>query len=269
GLLKVGPDSAGADPGPACYGRGGALPTVTDADLLLGYLDPERFLGGEMPLDIDAARGALARELGERLGLNAVAAAWGIHDIVNENMASAARVHIAERGRDPRRFALVAIGGAGPVHAYHVARKLRLARVLCPLGAGVASTMGLLIAPPQTDLVHAYVSPLGELDWDRLNRIYADMREEAASVLGQLGVAPELIQFQPMADLRYVGQGFEVVTSLPSGPYSPQSRSSFTAAFDAAYKAVYGRTVPGLEIEGLNWRLRATARASGGQQVAD
>ena len=269
GLLKVGPDSSGAVPGPAAYDQGGDEPTVTDADLLLGYLNPASFLGGEMQLNVDAASRAISLKLAMPLGRDVGDVAWGIHDIVNENMASAARVHIAERGRDPRRFALVAIGGAGPVHAYHVARKLRLARVLCPLGAGVASTMGLLIAPPQTDLVHAYVSPLAELDWDRLNRIYADMRDEAAAVLGQLGVAPHTIRFQPAADLRYVGQGFEVLTQLPSGPYGPQSWPTFTAAFDTAYKAVYGRTVPGLEIEGLNWRLRASAPASGGQQVAN
>jgi len=269
GLLKVGPDSSGADPGPVAYGRGSEEPTVTDADLLLGYLNPASFLGGEMRLDLDAARTALSRRLAEPLNREVTEVAWGIHDIVNENMASAARVHIAERGRDPRRFALVAIGGAGPVHSYHVARKLRLARVLCPLGAGVASTMGLLIAPPQTDLVHAYVCALDSLDWERLNQIYAGMREEAVALLGQLGVAPDMIQFQQMADLRYVGQGFEVITPLPVGPYDVQSLASFTAAFDTAYRAVYGRTVPGLDIEGLNWRLRASAPASGALQVAE
>jgi N-methylhydantoinase A len=269
GLLKVGPDSSGADPGPAAYDQGGEEPTVTDADLVLGYLNPASFLGGEMRLNVEAASNALARRLAEPLSREVTEIAWGIHDIVNENMASAARVHIAERGRDPRRFALVAIGGAGPVHAYHVARKLRLSRVLCPLGAGVASTMGMLIAPPQTDLVHAYVSPLDQLDWDRLNGIYADMRQEATAVLGQLGIPPHVIQFQPMADLRYIGQGFEVVTPLPAGLYSAENRASFAAAFDAAYTAVYGRTVPGLEIEALNWRLRATAPASGARQVAE
>jgi N-methylhydantoinase A len=268
GLLKVGPDSSGADPGPVAYGQGGEQPTVTDADLLLGYLNPASFLGGEMRLNRDAAQTAVLRQLADPLERGVTEIAWGIHDIVNENMASAARVHIAERGRDPRRFALVAIGGAGPVHAYHVARKLRLARVLCPLGAGVASTMGLLVAPPQTDLVHAYVSPLAEIDWERLNQIYASMHEEATTVLGQIGVAPNLIHFQPRADLRYVGQGFEVVTPLPEGPYGPQSLAPMTAAFDAPYQSVFGRTVPGLEIEALNWRLRASGPDSGGQQVA-
>jgi N-methylhydantoinase A len=269
GLLKVGPDSSGADPGPAAYGQGGEDPTVTDADLLLGYLNPDSFLGGEMRLDLDAARQAVSCNLAEPLGRDVTDIAWGIHDIVNENMASAARVHIAERGRDPRGFALVAIGGAGPVHAYRVAKKLQLARVLCPLGAGVASTIGLLIAPPRTDLVHAYVCPLDALDWERLNQIYTGMKDEATVLLSQLGVAPDLIQFQPMADLRYVGQGFEVVTPLPEGLYGRDSLPAFTAAFDSAYRTLYGRTVPGLEIEGLNWRLRASVPASGPEHVAE
>ncbi|HVB64438.1 MAG TPA: hydantoinase/oxoprolinase family protein [Nitrolancea sp.] len=269
GLLKVGPDSSGADPGPAAYGQGGEEPTVTDADLLLGYLNPDSFLGGEMQLELDAARRAVSRNLAEPLGREVTDIAWGIHDIVNENMASAARVHIADRGRDPRGFALVAIGGAGPVHAYRVAKKLRLARVLCPLGAGVASTIGLLIAPPRTDLVHAYVCPLDALDWERLNQIYTDMRDEATALLSQLGVEPDKIQFQPMADLRYVGQGFEVVTPLPAGPYARDSLTAFAAAFDSAYRTLYGRTVPGLEIEGLNWRLRASVPSSGAEHVAE
>ncbi len=269
GLLKVGPDSSGADPGPAAYGRGGEEPTVTDADLLLGYLNPESFLGGEMRLDVDASRRAVDQRIASQLGHDVIEVAWGIHDIVNENMASATRVHIAERGRDPRRFVLVATGGAGPVHAYRVARKLGLSRILCPLGSGVASTVGLLVAPPQCDLVHAYVSRLDQLNWDRLNQIYADMRHQATTLLGQLGVTPESIFFEPTADLRYVGQGFEVVTPLPDAPYIPDSLPLFIKAFDAAYRALYGRTVSNLHVEALNWRLRASGPASGTSQVAE
>ncbi|HUZ00928.1 MAG TPA: hydantoinase/oxoprolinase family protein [Thermomicrobiaceae bacterium] len=268
GLLKVGPDSAGASPGPAAYGRGGREPTVTDADLLLGYLDPDYFLGGEMRLDVEAARAAVAERLAAPLGRDVAAVAWGVHDIVNENMASAARIHVAERGRDPRRYALVATGGAAPVHACRVARKLRLSRVLCPLGSGVASTVGLLVAPPQVDLVHAYIARLDELDWERLEALYDAMRGEAAGLLGRLGVAPEAITFEPLADLRYVGQGFEVLTPLPAGPYGPATRSAFTAAFETAYRALYQRLVPGAEIEGLHWRLRASGPSSGARQVS-
>ncbi|MBI4505168.1 MAG: hydantoinase/oxoprolinase family protein, partial [Chloroflexi bacterium] len=269
GLMKVGPDSAGAAPGPACYGQGGEEPTVTDADLLLGYLNAEFFLGGEMRLDVAAARRAVEEKLAAPLGRDAVAVAWGIHDIVNENMASAARVHIAERGRDPRRYALVATGGAGPVHAYRVAKKLQLKRVLCPLGSGVASTIGLLVAPPQTDLVHAYVARLDEMDWARLNAIYDGMSREAAALLAQVGVPEEAVVFQPTADLRYVGQGFEVVTPLPPGPYGPQHAPVLAKAFEEAYRALYERTVPGLEVEGLNWRLRAAGPPTDATRVAE
>lgn len=268
GLLKVGPDSAGAAPGPAAYGRGGSEPTVTDADLLLGYLNPDYFLGGEMRLDVAAARAALAERLAGPLGRDVTAVAWGVHDIVNEQMGSAARIHVAERGRDPRRSALVATGGAGPVHACRLARKLGVGRVLCPLGAGVASTVGLLVAPPRVDLVHAAVARLDELDWEGLEASYAAMRAEATALLGRLGAAPEDIAFAPLADLRYVGQGFEVVTPLPAGPYGPGSREGFTAAFEAAYRALYRRVVPGAAVEGLHWRLRASGPASGAEQVA-
>jgi N-methylhydantoinase A len=257
GLLTVGPQSAGSDPGPACYGRGGEEPTVTDADLLLGYLDPERFLGGEMRLDAAAARRAVADRLAGPLGRDPLAVAWGVHDIVNEKMASAARVHLAERGRDPRRYVLVATGGAGPVHACQIARKLRIGRVLCPLGAGVASTIGLLVAQPRVDLVHAYVARLCELEWDRLNAIYDAMRRQGVALLAQVGVPEEAVQFQPLADLRYVGQGFEIVTPLPKGPYAAGSDADIRAAFEAAYRTHHGRVMEGVPVEALSWRLRA------------
>src|SRR5262249_45050752 len=152
GLLKVGPRSAGSQPGPASYGLGGAQPTVTDADFLLGYLNPDYFAGGEMRIDMAAARGAL-EGLAARVKLAPIECAWGIHDVVNENMAGAARVHIAERGRDPRDYALLCTGGAGPVHAYYVAKKLGLRQVICPPAAGVASALGLLVAPARVGRV--------------------------------------------------------------------------------------------------------------------
>jgi N-methylhydantoinase A len=268
GLLTVGPNSAGADPGPAAYGLGAVDPTVTDADLLLGYLDPDSFLGGEMRLDVSAARNAVGR-LAMHLGRDLTEVAWGIHDIVNENMSSATRVHLAERGRDPRHYALVATGGAGPVHAYRVAKKLGLSRLLCPLSAGVASTVGLLIAAPQTDLVHAYVSRLDQIDLDRLNVIFGRMMDEATTLLSQLGVAPKSITFESSADLRYAGQGFEVVTPLPDPPYDQVSIETFREAFESVYRDLYGRTVSGLELEALNWRLRASGPTLSAAEVAD
>ena len=164
GLLKVGPDSSGADPGPVCYGQGGTQPTVTDADLVLGYLDSNYFLGGKMKLDLDGTKKALVR-LGEPLKMTAEQVAWGIHQIVNENMANAARAHLGERGKDPRRMPMYAFGGAGPVHGYRVAEILRLPALISPFGAGVGSTFGLLAAPLAFDFVRSAYSRMDRLDW--------------------------------------------------------------------------------------------------------
>ena len=171
-LLKVGPRSAGADPGPACYGRGGTEPTVTDANLLLGYLDEGYFLGGRMALDRRAAETALAR-LGEMLGLSALETAWGIHRIANENMAAAARIHAIEKNKDPRRYSLFAFGGAGPAHAVGVASLLDIGEVIFPPGAGVASALGCLVAPPVFNQARTYVGRLDSLDWARVEEVYA------------------------------------------------------------------------------------------------
>ena len=169
GLLKVGPDSAGADPGPACYGRGGERPTVTDADLVLGYLDPGFFLGGAMSLDVEAAREAIRRDVAEPLGLSVEEAAWGIHQIVNEVMAGAARVHTLERGGDPRRLPVFAFGGAGPVHGYRIAAALGSPRLIVPSGAGVMSAIGFLAAPLAFDFARSFPGRLDALDWARVN----------------------------------------------------------------------------------------------------
>ena len=166
GLLKVGPESAGADPGPACYGRGGDRPTVTDADLVLGYLDPGFFLGGKMALDTDRALETITTAVAEPLGLEPVRAAWGIHRVVNEGMAAAARVHAIERGKDLRRYPLFAFGGAGPVHADGVARILGCPGFVCPLAAGVISAVGFLAAPLSSEAVRTLPGRLDELDWD-------------------------------------------------------------------------------------------------------
>ncbi len=261
GLMKVGPDSAGAEPGPACYARGGAEPTVTDAALLLGYLDPGFFLGGEMALDAAAAGAALA-PVASRVGADPVQAAWGIHDIVCEQMASAARIHIAEKGRDPRRYALLATGGAAPGHACRVAAKLGVTRVLCPPGAGVASTFGLLVAPPKVDLVSSYVTRLDEIDWRHLEKLYGAMAGEALRELGDLGVEPDRVTFERRADMRYVGQGFEIVVELPAGPFGPERLTGLQNCFDRAYGEAYARLKAGAAVEALSWRLTALGPAS-------
>jgi N-methylhydantoinase A len=257
GLLKVGPDSAGADPGPACYAQGGGQPTVTDADLVLGYLDPAYFLGGEMRLDLDAARAALGK-LAEPLKMSVEEVAWGIHQVVNENMANAARAHLGERGMDPRRLPLFAFGGAGPVHGYRVAEILRLPSLIAPFGAGVGSTFGLLVAPLAFDFVRSAYSRLDQADWSLVNTLLGDMADEGRAVLQASGVAAETVSYQRTADLRYVGQGHEVSVRLPDGVLSAGSLPAIEQHFAETYQRLYGRRGPDVPLEVINWRLVAS-----------
>ena len=257
GLLKVGPDSSGADPGPVCYGLGGTEPTVTDADLVLGYLDADYFLGGKMQLDVEGARTALAR-LGTKLGMSVEQAAWGIHQIVNENMANAARAHLGERGKDPRRMPMYAFGGAGPVHGYRVAEILRLPAMISPFGAGVGSTFGLLSAPLAFDFVRSAYSRLDHLDWGFANRLLDEMAEEGRGVLKRSGLSAEQISYKRSADMRYVGQGHEVAVMLPDGVLSAEHLSRVSKLFSDAYRALYGREGPDVPLEVINWRVVAS-----------
>ncbi len=254
GLLKVGPDSAGADPGPACYAQGGREPTVTDADLVLGYLDPEFFLGGRMRLDVEAARRAIEARVAAPLGLGLIEAAWGIHRVVNENMAAAARIHGIERGKDLRAYPLFAFGGAGPVHAWAVGRILRVPRVLVPFGAGAVSAYGLLAAPLAFDFVRTAPQRLDAADWSGINALFTEMETEGRIVLRDSGLADDDITVRRSAEMRYVGQGHEVEVDVPAGALAPASLESLTAAFEAAYRALYSRTPLGVAIEALNWR---------------
>jgi N-methylhydantoinase A len=175
GLLKVGPGSAGSDPGPACYGLGGNMPTVTDADLFLGYLDPKYFLGGQMPLDREAAARALDEHAAKPLGVSVLRAAWGVHEIVNENMARAAKVHCLERGKDAREYTLIAYGGAGPVHAYRVAKILGIKTIFYPLRAGVMSAFGFLVTAPSFEMIRADLAPVESADAARINTFLREM----------------------------------------------------------------------------------------------
>jgi len=258
GLLKVGPESAGADPGPACYGRGGKEPTVTDADLILGYLNPDFFLGGEMKLDLNLAKAALQEKIAGPLNLSLERAAWGVHEVVNENMANASRIHAVEKGIDPRRFSLVAFGGAGPVHAYQVAEKLRLETIIVPAGAGVCSAFGFLLAPMSFDLSRSYITRLEELQWERLNSIYAELEAKGRELLLDAGVSLTDMQFIRSADMRYAGQGFEISVGLPGGGYGPGQLDEFRRSFEKEYQDIYQRLCPEIPIEGVNWRLVAT-----------
>jgi N-methylhydantoinase A len=255
GLLQVGPESSGADPGPACYGRGGTEPTVTDADLVLGYLDPEFFLGGRMRLDLEAARAAVRESIGDPLKTSVVHGAWGIHQIVNENMANAARIHAIDRGKNPRAFPIFAFGGAGPVHALGVASILHSPALIIPPGAGVGSTLGLLTAPLAFDFVRTSVEPLDEVDWDRANQIRASMEQEGIALLERSGVPAEHVTIAHSADLRYVGQGHEVTVPLTRAMFAPDSRTRIAEAFGMVYRRLYGRVADAIPLEAVNWRV--------------
>jgi N-methylhydantoinase A len=253
GLMKVGPHSAGADPGPACYGLGGTEPTVTDADLVLGYLDPGYFLGGKMALDVEGARAAIEHEVAGPLGLSVDEAAWGIHTIVNENMANAARVHAVERGKDPTTLPLFAFGGAGPVHAAGVAAALGSPALVAPLGAGVMSALGFLTAPLSFDFVRTWRCALDDVDFARVNSLLADMEGDGAALLAQSGVAQADVTHERYADMRYVGQGHEVRVLLP--PDELHETDTLVERFEREYEQLYGRRGPDVPVEAINWRV--------------
>ncbi len=260
GTLQVGPESAGAQPGPACYGRGGTQPTVTDADLALGYLDAGFFLGGAMRIDRAAAERALGGLAGE-LGVDATRAAVGVHDVVDENMAGAARVAIAERGRVPREYALLATGGAGPVHAWHVARKLGVRRVVCPPGAGVGSTFGMLMAPARVDRVASFNAPLAEADFAVAETLFARLEEEARRVLAETGADLDRARPRRLADMRYIGQGSEITVAMPERLAEAPVRE----AFETEYRGLFARTPPGAAIQFVALRLSLSAPMPGAE----
>ena len=258
GTLQVGPDSAGARPGPACYGGDCGAPTVTDADLLLGYLDPDHFLGGDMRLDVDAARHAIETQLGRPLGLALGDAAAGVHAIVNENMASAAKVYVTEHGEDPARYTLVAFGGAGPVHAFDLARRLGLRRVLVPPRAGVASAVGMIVAPISYDSVRTHRVPLASADFSAMDTLFEQMAAECRERMPQVAAATRTI-YEPSVDMRYVGQGYAVSVPIPNHSLNELGEAGLRRCFDQVYLHLYGRTYADLDLEVLNLRLTTTA----------
>ena len=259
GLPKVGPRSAGSSPGPACYGRGGTEPTVTDADLVLGYLDPDFFLGGRMRLDRRAAERAIEERIAGPLGLDTVGAAWGIHQVVNENMANAARVHAIERGKDPRAYPLFAFGGAGPVHAYRVARALGVPGFIAPLGAGATSAFGFLCAPLSFDFVRSLYGRLDGLDWKAANEALAEMEERGRDLLRESGVAEADVRVRRLCDMRYAGQGHEVTVELPAGHLGPEDAERLTALYRKEYRRLYSREGPDVPLEAITWRLEVSS----------
>jgi N-methylhydantoinase A len=258
GLLAVGPRSAAAAPGPACYGLGGEEPTVTDTDLVLGYLAADSFLGGTFTLDRDAAANAIAR-LAEKLGLSTIRCAAGVHDLVNETMARAAAMHAMDAGVDPRCLSMIAFGGAGPVHAYGVARKLGVKRVICPLGAGVNSALGLLAAPVAVDVASSVPLSLNDCSAERLDAIRTSLVRDATPAIEAAGLSSDPVKYSFSADMRHVGQGYEINIRLPA-PDVDEARfkAEVAEAFRKSYLALYGRSVAGPGIAVITWRLRAS-----------
>ncbi|MBK8063251.1 MAG: hydantoinase B/oxoprolinase family protein [Betaproteobacteria bacterium] len=268
GTMEVGPESASADPGPVCYGQGGTEPTVSDADVVLGYLNPAYFLGGRMSLDRAKAAAAIETKLANVLGLSMAQAAWGIHSLVNENMASAAKVYVAEKGESPSNCAVVAFGGAGPVHAYDLARRIGARTLIIPPRAGVASAFGMLIAPASFDTVQTHRTRLARADAAELETLYAAMEAEARAGLPR-GTQPDAVWFERAADVRYVGQGYDIAVPVEPamlGAGDGNFAQALRAAFNKSYFLLYGRVFDELELEIMN--LRVTAYAPG-KQFAD
>ena len=255
GLIRVGPQSAGAAPGPACYAQGGTQPTVTDANLLLGYLNPDFFLGGAMKLDAERAREAVS-SLADKLDMSVEDAAWGIYEIITEQMASAARVHIAEKGGDPRNYALIATGGAAPLHACHMARKLYIRRVVCPPDVGVASAAGLLAARPRADAVRVLVSDVDAVDWEGVEALYREMAAQMTESLGEGIEVDGHWEFPCAADMRYRGQTDTVSVPLPGeGGVPVRDAAAMQELFERAYERRYLRKIENVAAEVAAWRL--------------
>ncbi len=257
GLLQVGPESAGADPGPASYDLGGENPTVTDADLILGYLDPNYFLGGTMPLNLDAALKSIEEKIAKPLNTTLTEAAFGIHDLINETMAAAAKTHIAEKGGNPNTITVAAFGGAGPVHAYGLARKIGAPRLIVPPLAGVGSALGFFTAPVAFDLVRSHRVALDDADFNSIEKLFADLENEASTILKQSGQV-EGINFARSIDMRFVGQGAETNLPIANKAFNQWQEHEIRDLFDQTYKRLYGRTYPDTRVEFITFRVRAS-----------
>ena len=259
GVIRVGPRSAGADPGPACYGRGGAAATLTDANVVLGYLDPDFFLGGAMQLDPKASRQAIETNVARPLDVPLIRAAWGIHETINEDVARAFRVHAAERGFDYRGCAMIAFGGSGPVHAYNIASKLKVPRVIFPPAAGVMSALGLLVCPLSFDVARTNLIFVDSLEHDWYERHYGALADEAVGLIRAAGVAEADISVIHRLDIRYQGQGFEIEVTLPDTSDHQAMLAAIPDVFSARYHEIFA--IPGLDerLEIVNWKVEARA----------
>ena len=259
--IVVGPDSAGSEPGPACYGRGGANPTVTDADLILGRLDPDEFAGGAMKLDRSASDEAMDTDLASKLETDVATAAYGLSEVVDENMSNAARMHAVENGKELSEFTMIAFGGAAPIHASRLCEKLGMAELLIPPGAGVGSAIGFLRAPFGFESVRSAYSRLSRFDADAINQTIADLSAEAISFVrsGSPEANPDL---ECTAYMRYVGQGWEVPVTIEVRDYADADGALFRSLFDEQYEHFFGRVIDGLDVEIVSWSLRATSKVA-------
>ncbi|MBS0518723.1 MAG: hydantoinase/oxoprolinase family protein [Proteobacteria bacterium] len=260
--ITVGPESAGSDPGPACYKLGGTKPAVTDANVVLGRIDPDRFAGGSIMLDAGLSRTAIDSHVGQPLELDTTLAAFGISEVVEENMANAARVHAVERGAELDGRTLIAFGGGAPLHAARLAEKLGIADVLIPASAGVGSAVGFLRAPIAFEVVRSRFVRLSTFDPADVNAMFAAMEKEATDVV-KLGSGDAPITITRSADMRYAGQGHEILVPLPDGPFTADSVAELKRRFEAGYRALFSRVVPALDVEVVGWILRAEAPAPG------
>ncbi|MGZ4701024.1 MAG: hydantoinase/oxoprolinase family protein [Ilumatobacteraceae bacterium] len=268
GLLKVGPESSGADPGPACYGRGGTRAAVTDADLALGLLDAGYFLGGDMPLDL-AANDAALRAIADGLGLPVSDTAAGVHELVNQNMAAAARMHAVEQGEDLRGVTVLAFGGAGPIHACGVAELLDSPRVIFPVNASVLSAFGTLVSPVRIDLARSMVRSLSAITHSERDHLLDELRDEGRRVLAAAGVPSDRIRFRYGLDARYLGQGNELTIWVGDGERWPVGDDEVVERFERDYRRIYGLTIPDVAVEAVTWRLSAYANADTVEPLAE
>ena len=260
--ITVGPESAGSDPGPACYALGGSRPAVTDANVVLGRIDPDRFAGGSIMLKAALSQQAIDIHVGTPLELDTTLSAFGISEVVEENMANAARVHAVERGAELEGRTLIAFGGGAPLHAARLAEKLGITDVLIPAGAGVGSAVGFLRAPIAFEVVRSRFVRLGGFDAESVNTMFAAMEKEATDVV-RLGAGDAKVSVSRSADMRYAGQGHEILVDLPDGPFTAASAAELRKRFEAGYRSLFSRVVPGVDVEVTGWILRAAAPAPG------
>ena len=268
--IRVGPESADSEPGPASYDLGGTAPTVTDADLLLGRLNPENFAGGSIRLNVENASKALDSVIGSKLGFKTSHTALGVSEIVDENMSNAARVHAIESGVDIETYTIVAFGGAAPIHAARLAEKLNIQKIVIPPGAGVGSALGFLQAPVSYEVIRSYYQRLDDLDYHGINQLLHSMRKEATDVV-EPGAQGQKTREIRTAFMRYIGQGHEVSVEIPvkleEAELDSQSSGRLTIAFETEYTRLYGRTIPSLEIEILTWSLLVSTKGSDGRAI--